>query len=1153
MRQHLSAVIKNPDRDINRSTNKIVNYKTMNFILHQQFLKDNNHEFRIMKSAVTFLLVCFFAMYATEVRSQNVKVSIQAKNLSIQSVLKEIEKRTGYFFVYDKNEVDVSRKTSLDKTNESVSDILDKVFDGTDTGHRLMGKNIILFKKKVTGDSAKGQKLKKKITGTVIDQQGEPIIGANVLEKGTTNGIITGLDGNFTLTVSEQSTVVFSFIGYTTAELVVSDRTDWNIVLKEDTELLEEVVVIGYGTMKKKDLTGAVGAVKGTDLAARKTTQLSTALQGAVSGVLVTRTNGEPGANSSIQIRGVTTIGESAPLVIIDGVPGDINQVSPDDVESMSVLKDAASASIYGSRAAAGVIVITTKRAKEQDLSLNYNYEYGWEMPTKLPEYVGAQRFLEMSNELRYNDNPDGGWFQQYPEEQVNNWMKRHAVDPENYPDTDWQELILKDSAPRQTHSISIAGGSKVVRTKASFRYDKTEGLYANKNYERYMFRVNNDIKINKYIEAHLDVNFKRSKADAPHTNPLTLINRAIPPIYAARWENGQWGDVKDGENTLAKITDGGSKTSWYNRIGGKAAIDITPLEGLKLSAVVAPTYNFNKVKSFRKQVPYTYANNPDEIIGYMRGFKTTYLNEERNDDYDVTTQLFANYNKTFGKHDASVMIGYEDYYAFGEKLSASRDQYELTDYPYLDIGPKTLIDNSGKADEYAYRSFFGRVTYSYENRYLLQANFRRDGSSRFAANNRWGNFPSFSAGWVVSEEDFMKKLDWKWLSYLKLRGSWGTLGNERLESRYPYQANLNFDNVLFHQGGKISSELSAAQRIYAVKNISWETTETWNVGVDAHFFNNRLTFSGEFYKKKTKDMLLAMEIPNFIGYDNPQVNAGSMHTTGYDLDFGWRDQIGSFSYAVSANLSDFVSEMGNLNGTEFLGDQIKKEGSEFNEWYGYLSDGLFQTQEEVDNSPKINNNVKVGDIKYKDISGPDGVPDGIISSEYDRVQLGGSLPRYMYGINMSASYKGFDVSMVFQGIGKQNVRVTSSMYDGLTDNWLGFPSLLEGDYWSSKNTSEENQHVKYPRLTNSGKKVNNAMSDYWLFNGRYLRMKNLTIGYTLPSDLLNKMHVESIRFYVSGSDLFCISNYPSGWDPEVSASGYPITTSVLLGVSVNF
>lgn len=1088
------------------------------------------------------------------------QVSVTVNNAKVKTVLNSIADQTGLSLAYSAQVVDLNRKVSLNFVNTEVSEVLNAMFGNTAIGYEIKDGKIYLFKAAERTTTSINQQ-KRIITGTVVDPNGEAVIGANVVVKGTTNGTITDMDGKFSLEVPEEAMLLVSYIGYGDYETKVGNQSNLSITLKEDSQALDELVVVGYGTMKKKDLTGAVGAVKGDDLAARRTTQLSTALQGATSGVLVTRDNSAPGATASIKIRGVTTIGETSPLVIVDGVPGDINQVNPEDVENMSILKDAASASIYGSRAAAGVIVITTKRAKTNDLSLNYNFEYGWEMPTKLPEYVGAQRFLEMVNETRYNDNNSGGWYQTYSEDQVNNWLKYHETDPDAYPVEDWQDALLYSSAPRQTHSINIAGGSKVVKTKASFRYDQTDGLYINRNYERFMLRVNNDIQINKWMEAHLDVNFSRAKSEEPHRNPMELALRATPPIYAIRWTNGMWGDVKDGENPLAMITDGGTKTTWNNRIGGKAAIDITPIKGLKISGVIAPTYNFDKIKSFVKQVPYTYANDPNTVKGYMAAFSTTKLTEYRNDYYDVTTQFFANYNKTFGKHDLSVMVGYEDYYAFWENLNASRDQYELTGYPYLDIGPETYRDNSGNAEEYAYRSLFGRVTYNYDNRYLLQANFRRDGSSRFAPESRWANFPSFSAGWILSEEQFMKNLNWDWLSYLKLRGSWGTLGNERItdinnndkQNYYPYQSALNFNSALLYKGGVVTSVSTAAQQYYAVRNISWETTETWDIGLDANFLNSRLYFAFDYYKKNTRDMLIALEIPKFIGYDNPFVNTGKMQTKGYDLEIGWRDHIGDFSYSVSANLSDFVSKMGDLGGTEFLGDQVKMEGSEFNEWYGYVSDGLFQTQEEVDNSPKLNNNVTVGDIKYVDISGPDGVPDGKISSEYDRVLLGGSLPRYMYGMNLSASYKGFDISMMLQGVGKQNARINREMVEGLKDNWTGFPAILEGNYWSVNNTEEENLNAKYPRLTRTNVEANMAMSDFWLFNGRYLRMKSLTVGYTLPSALTKKISMETVRFYVSGNDLFCISNYPYGWDPEVSVTGYPITMSVLLGVSVNF
>ena len=1085
------------------------------------------------------------------------QVSVTVNNAKVKTVLNSIADQTGLSLAYSAQVVDLNRKVSLNFVNTEVSEVLNAMFGNTAIGYEIKDGKIYLFKA-AERTTALANQQKKIITGTVVDPNGEAVIGANVLVKGTTNGTITDMDGKFSLEVPEGAMLLVSYIGYGDYETKVGNQSNLSITLKEDSKALDELVVVGYGTMKKKDLTGAVGAVKGESLAARKTTQLSNALQGAVAGVTVTRDNSAPGATAgSIKVRGVTTIGDTSPLVIIDGIPGSINDVNPNDVESMSVLKDAASASIYGSRAAAGVILITTKRAQESSLSINYNFEYGLEIPTKQPQYVGVKRFLETTNELRYNDNPSGGWNQAYSEDDINNWEKNHQTNPDKYPMTDWTDLILKGSAPRQTHTVSVAGGSKSVKSNASFVYDNIDGLYGDRNYERYMIRSNNDFTINKYLGATLDFNFKRSNNHTPHYNPFSDM-RIAPMIYPAVWSNGEWASGKNGQNPYAKVIDGGYIDDLNNLIGGRAAINLTPLNGLKISGVIAPNYSFQKKKSFRKAIPYTLADDPNTISGYMEGYNTTMLTEDRNDSYNITIQGIANYMKTFGKHDLNIMAGYETYYSHAENLSASRDQYELDDFPYLDVGPLDLRDNSGSATELAYQSWFGRIAYSFDNKYLLQANIRYDGSSRFHSDYRWGAFPSFSAGWVMSEESFIKEKNINWLSFLKLRASYGTLGNERITDSngnplyYPYQAFINFSDVLFYKNGEIIPELSAAQWAYAVENISWETTSSVDVGLDATFFNNRLRLTADYYNKQTKDMLLALEIPDYVGFDNPQKNTGKMYTNGYDIEIGWNDQIGDLTYGISANFSDFVSKMGDLGGTEFLGDQVKIEGSEFNEWYGYLSDGLMLTEEDLQ-GPKLNDNVQLGDVKYKDISGPEGKPDGKISPEYDRVLLGGSLPRFQYGGTLNLGYKGFDFSLAFQGIGRQNARISSAMVQPLQANWGNTPAIIDGKYWSEKNTPEQNANAKYPRLTYANANSNYAMSDYWLFNGRYFRLKNITLGYTLPKTWTEKVTIKQARIYVAANDLFCISQYPSGWDPEMGTSSYPITTSVLFGLSVKF
>lgn len=995
------------------------------------------------------------------------------------------------------------------------------------------------------------------IKGKVVDTNNAALIGVSIRIKDGSNGTTTDLEGNYQLVVPQNASIVVSYIGYTTQEIPVGNQSEINITMQEDAMGLDEVIVIGYGAVRKKDLTGAVGAVRGEDLAIRKTTSLSRALQGSVAGLMVRRSDNAPGSSAgSMHIRGVTTIGDSSPLVIIDGVPGNIDYVNPNDVESISILKDAASASIYGSRAAAGVILVTTKRASATDLTFSYTGEFGFEIPTTQPGVVGVTRYLEMSNELRYNDTPSGGFFQAFSADQVKNWMTYNLTDPNTYPVTDWRDLILKGSAPRQTHSIHISGGNKSVRTKASLTYDDVDGLYADRYFQRYMLRLNNDFTINKVLGAKLDLNIRRAKNHTPNYSPFTTM-RNMPAIYAAMWDDGRIAEGKSGGNPYGLLMMGGSSDSWSTQIGGKGSLEFKPFDGFSLEASIAPFINYTKTKAFKRQAYYTLASDPNVFGGYLdeggNRWETNKLTETRNDNYNVTAQLIANYMKTIGKHNFTLMAGFENYYSKNENLTAARDQYILTQYPYLNLGPEDYRDNSGNAGEYTYNSYFGRLIYNYDNKYLLQANVRRDGSSRFARAYRWGTFPSVSGGWVLSEEDFMKNLNTDWLSFVKFKASWGQLGNERIGD-FPYLALLTFGNSLFYENGELVSHQTASQRELAVKDISWETTESTNIGIDLGFLNNRLRMTAEYYWKKTKDMLLTTQIPLHMGYSDPSTNLGKMSTKGFDLELGWNDRSGDWSYGASFNLSDFISKIDYLQNTKVIsGGKIKVAGVGFNEWYGYVAEGIYQTQEEVDNSAKLNDQVKVGDLWYRDISGPDGVPDGKISAEYDRVPLGNSLPRFQYGGNINVGYKDFDLSVTFQGIGKQNVRLAPEMIQPLRNNYGNIPDIYDGNYWSLFNTAEQNAAAKYPRLSYSSASNNHAVSDFWLFNGRYFRLKNLTVGYTIPKELTKKITISKIRVYASASDLFCISNFPSGWDPEMGVSSYPITTSLVFGLSVNF
>ena len=991
------------------------------------------------------------------------------------------------------------------------------------------------------------------VKGRVTNDEAQPLQGVSINLKGTSLGTATNDKGEFSLTLPDNKGVlVFSFVGMKTQEVAINGNTVFNIEMEGEALSLDEVVAIGYGVAKKKDLTGSIATIDGEEVAKRNVTQLSQSLQGTMPGIMVTRNNSLPGSGATVLVRGVTTIGTTSPLVIVDGVPvGNMDDVNPDDIEDISVLKDAASASIYGARAAAGVILITTKRPKNNQQSFEYNGSFGFEKPTAFPKVVGTKRYLEMINEFTWNDagNNPGGEYALYPEDAVNNWLEFNKTNPNQYPVTDWVDLLVRDAAPRHSHYLGFTVGGEKLKTRASLNYENIEALYDYRTCERVMARINNRFEFNKYLSANVDLAYNYSVTKAPAMNPIWDAQR-FAPIYAATWADGRIAEGKNGSNAYAELHYGGFDNDWRNKLTGRVSLDFKPIRDLTISGVFSPHYSFTKGKRFVKQIPVYAADDPTQFLTYIAGYQSTNLIETRNDAKNFTKQLLINYNKVINEHRFNVLAGYEDYYAFSESLGARANNYTLSNYPYLDLGPLNFMNNSGNAYETAYRSYFGRLIYEYDNRYFLQANIRYDGSSRFHPDYRWGSFPSVSVGWAISEEAFMR--DNGIFSYLKLRGTWGQLGNERI-GNYPYQSSIGYSNALFYQGNNVVSAITAAQFSYSIHNITWEVTQTTNVGLDAYFLNNRLMVTADVYKKKTKDMLLELEIPDYMGYENPDQNAGEMHTTGWDLQLSWKDRINKFRYSVVVNLSDSRSVMGNLGGIVFDGAQIIREGSEYNEWYGYLSDGLFQSQEDVDKSPKLYSSVKPGDVKYKDISGPDGVPDGKISPDYDRVLLGGSLPRYLYSTMINMEYKGVDLSILFQGVGKQTSRLTPEMVKPFHSAWTNAPAIIDGKYWSHYNTPEQNLAARYPRLSYTGAENNNYVnSDFWLINGAYLRLKNVTLGYTLPQSVINKMRLTNVRLYASATDLFSVHKFPKGWDPESSHSTY-ISSQFNFGISVKF
>lgn len=1099
------------------------------------------------------IFMSLFLLISSLLSAQQQPVQLSGNDLTLKSAFKQIEQQTGLFVDYNVLEINASQPLKDLPSASTVKKVLDQLLKGTGctatfaNGHIIIRKQVNVISSKIW------------ISGVVKDNQGEPIIGANIVEKGTTNGIITDLEGRFRLEVSQDALLSVSYIGYNTQEIPVKGKNSVEIVLVENTQALDEVVVIGYGMARKIDRTGSISSLGGDKLQTKNTPQLSNQLQGQMAGVQITRSNGDPTAGATIRVRGVTTLSTNDPLVIVDGVPGSINDIAPQDVKDIQVLKDAASAAIYGSRAAAGVILVTTKRANDKDFHLSYSAEYGIDAPTTKPQFANAVQWMSGYNELAYNDGASS-LYSAYSEDLINNYAQLRAEDPDRYPDTDFMGMGVKNSTHHQQHSFSLSGGTEKLKTNFSLNYYNADALYDNKKHDRYNIRTNNDYSLSSWIHANVDLNLLYSNTVTPHNAEGSIMNDFMyrSPIYNAYWSDGSYADGKDGDNPFALHDLGGSIKGQNYRVGGKVQLDLTPIKGLTLTAVASPQYTFYKEKDHKKKYE-VYRITGDPISG---SYSSTSLSEERNDTHSLTMQFYANYKLQLKRHSIGLMAGYEDYSYNWEKEGASRTNYSLVNFPYLNLGPEDYQYNSGSAGHNAYRSVFGRVMYSWADRYMLQANIRSDGSSRFADGHRWGTFPSVSAGWVISEEPWFNK---NVINYLKLRGSIGQLGNERIGSEFPYQAKLSFGTGFIPNASTGVSDVvqTAYQMDYAFNDITWETTTTYGIGTDITLLNNRLSASIDYYYKKTSDMLMEVGFPSYFGYNAPQNNAADMNTKGWDFELTWRDQINDFHYGVSLNLSDYRSKMGYMADRQKIDDnKITEEGSYYNEWYGYKSMGLILNEAAMldENGNKIavlTNNDKAGNIRYQDIDG-----DGKITASNDRIRLGNSLPELQYGGSLWAEWKNFDFNISFQGIGHQLVYWS---WPGTPFNYQAYASPLNliESHWSPTATDAENAKAKYPKLTTNSANIY-ANSDFYLFNGAYMRIKNITLGYTLPSGITKKFFTNKLRIYFTANDLPAFSKYPKGYDPEwsgkiqsdltpINRTNDLIMSSYIFGLNVSF
>lgn len=1081
-----------------------------------------------MRITLFFLFLCTGSLLATS-NGQNLSaVSLTVSNGTMLEALRQIENQTDYSFVYNVDDFNVDEKVSFSMKNKPLNVVLDLLFADRTISYKVAGKHIALYKSMLM------QQTKKHISGIVTDAAGEPVIGANVIEKGTGIGTITDLNGSFVLDVTGNIPLVVSYIGYTEKEVAIGRNTTFQIVLEEDSKALDEVVVVGYGTQKKVNLTGAVSSVTGDELAKRPVGQTSMALQGIAPGVTITQRSGQPGQDAgNIRIRGIGTLNDSNPLVLVDGTEMDLNSVDPNLIESVSVLKDAASASIYGSRAANGVILVTTKRAKSGEFSVSYNGYAGWQTPTDLPDKVGAIDHMVMLNEAYTNV----GRAALFSEQKIQDYLSNKESDPDHYPDVDWQKAVYQDYAFQQNHFFTLNGGTDKMRLIAALGYFDQQGIIPNTDYKRYTVRLNSDMKFTNRFSAKLDMFVRYGEQKTPSrgvSDAVYWVNRT-PSIYPEKLTSGKWAVGWDGDNVSAFTRDGGEAISKAPSLSMNLGLNYKFTDFLQLDVVYVPTYQVDMNSTFSKALQTYY---PDGELAYTKPVNSA-LYEYRAYGLSHDFKALANFDKKFGNHALKVLGGFSWESGMNDYINASRDTFIFPEYQKLNAGGSENQQTSGSGSESALSSLFGRVNYDFRGRYLFEANVRYDGSSRFDVGQKWGVFPSFSAGWRLSEEPFWNTLR-NQISNLKLRASWGQLGNQNI-GNYAFASVVNYNSYI------IGGNAVTGGAIWKMANpgISWEKTEMLDFGLDLSLRDN-LSLSFDYYDKKTTGILWELNIPMIIGLDPTYQNAAKVTNKGWDLELRYNNRVNDFKYGATFMISDVKNRVVDLKGVSRTGLTVNREGYSINSIYGleaqgYISDEDYNTDGTYKYATQYGAFTK-GDIKYKDQN-----DDGIINQK-DEVIIGNTVPRFTYSLNLNASWKGFDMSMFWQGVGK----VDGYLYRNANMPFYWGASALEmhKDRWTT-----DNQHARFPRFA-FNEPNNEQNSSFWVADASYLRLKNLQLGYSLPKSFVNRMKLANCRIFVSGQNLLSLDNFWEGFDVEApvgDGSFYPQVRVYTVGIDLKF
>lgn len=1105
---------------------------------------------------VAFVSLAMQMMIPSFSYAENNIFTLVIENQPISSVLEHIEKESDYHFFYNSLLVHTEREVSFKTESQDVFSVLDVLFKNTNIHYEVKNKDIILTVNELPDKEAILQN-NSKITGIITDATGEPIIGANVVLKGNPNvGTITDLDGQYTLEVPSNSTILVSFIGYIPVEISVKKQSQINVVLKEDTQAIDEVVVVGYGSQKKVNLTGSVSAVNVDEkITSRSLANVSTGLSGLVPGLQATQSTSMAGKDgASLMIRGLGTVNNSSPLVVVDGMPDvDINRINMADVESISVLKDAASSSIYGSRAANGVILITTRTGKKGKTSINFNASLAMENPSRSYDFMDDYPRALMVHQIAAASGTKRESYN-FKDGTIDQWMALGMIDPLRYPNTDWFDTFMR-TGTLQNYTLSATGGNDKSNFYISVGMMDKEGIQINNDYTRYNTRFNYDYNMFKNVKvgARFDGNWSdftySGYADGITNNDTSDsgggdMQYAIAGVTPYDPITGRYGGVMAyGEDIQAFnpysmfMTRIPKQTN--QQANGNLYIDWEIFKGFKAHLDYSLSFNNYFQKSAYIPTGAAYDFQKDSDLGRYYIPNNAGVSDNNTTSYKTQMNMRANYTTTIAKnHDISALFVYSEEYWHTRSTGASRNDRIHPSTDEINAALTNVISNSGISSSEGLRSYIGRINYSAYDKYLLELNFRIDGSSKFAKGNQYGFFPSVAVGWRFSEEDFLKNIFSSWMTTGKFRASYGSTGNNSGVGRFEQLETLSVMNYMSDEVVK-----GFVNKKMINKNLSWEVSTVLNLGLDLGFLNNRLRAEVDYYNRLTTGMNRPSEMSIHLtgAYSAPRANIGDMRNQGVELNLTWRDKIGNVDYSV--NLNGAYNRTTLKKWSEFLGRGWVFLDMPYHFLYSYQDAGIAQTWEDVyNNTPQ---GIAPGDVIRKDLNG-DGIIDGKDRKAYPNIQR--DRPTTTFGLTLNASWKGFDISALFNGsTGRKDYWITDFNNTSISDRRYA-------STWDhmNKTWSLENRNAEWTRLGTSSSRGDNS---YWLYDMSYIRLKNLQLGYSIPGNILSKVSMTNFRIYISGENLFTATKYP-GLDPEKRNSSrdlYPINKSFSIGVNVGF